>query len=144
MRMQSITQPIHEKKMQESNSQTVSEQLIIPYSEEYEGLRCFQASYRLQYSLKCYREHFFHRIRFSNARFRAECMINRLIIHVRPLLKNTANGEVSRNYNKYASSIEKVLRSFEGVDEWTDLISALSRLNKVNIEIECRQLRYTV
>ena len=36
-------------------------------------------------------------------------------------------------YRSYTNQIEKALKNFESTSEWADLISALTRLNKVNI-----------
>ena len=34
-------------------------------------------------------------------------------------------------YKHFSASVEKALRSFEGLTEWHDLISSLARINKV-------------
>lgn len=38
-------------------------------------------------------------------------------------------------YRIYATAVEKALKNFEYTAEWADLISALGKLNKVNITI---------
>lgn len=37
-------------------------------------------------------------------------------------------------YRIYATAVEKALKNFEYTAEWADLISALGKLNKVNIK----------
>ena len=38
-------------------------------------------------------------------------------------------------YRSYITQIEKALKSFDSTSEWADLISALGKLNKVNVAI---------
>ena len=38
-------------------------------------------------------------------------------------------------YRSYITQIEKALKSFDSTSEWADLISALGKLNKVNLAI---------
>ena len=40
-------------------------------------------------------------------------------------------------YRSYITQIEKALKSFDSTSEWADLISALGKLNKVNLAILC-------
>ena len=37
-------------------------------------------------------------------------------------------------YKQFSSAIEKALKTFEGLTEWHDLISSLTRINKVIAE----------
>lgn len=130
--MSEMVQTDSAKIMQEAEPPILGPQAVIPYYEEYEGLRKFYASFRFQHDLKYFRILSLRQPRFSNARYQIEYLIDKLTVQIRP--KNrSANGDLARNYGKYASSVEKMLRSFEGVEEWTDLISALTRLNKVGL-----------
>jgi hypothetical protein len=44
-------------------------------------------------------------------------------------------------YKTYVAQIDKALKNFEYSLEWHDLISALSKLNKVMVKVEPMELR---